>query len=62
MAKPDRRIFDHLIAAYGLNAGETLFIDDLAQNVAVASAAGWRTILFTGPEALRTSLHELGLL
>ena len=61
-AKPDPRIFAHLLETYGLRADATVFIDDVPANVAAASAAGMHTILFTDPAALRVALRELDLL
>ena len=61
-AKPDPRIFAHLLETYGLRADATVFIDDVPANVAAAAAAGMQTILFTDPAALRASLRELDLL
>ncbi|MFI5076787.1 MAG: HAD family hydrolase [Vicinamibacteria bacterium] len=62
VAKPDARIFAHLLATYGLRADATVFVDDLPANIAAAAAAGMRPILFTDPAALRASLRELDLL
>ena len=61
-AKPDPRIFAHLLETYGLRAETTIFIDDLPANVAAAAAVGMQPILFTDPAALRVSLRELDLL
>ena len=61
-AKPDPRIFAHLLETYGLRADATVFIDDLPANVAAAAAAGMHPILFTDPVALRAALRELDLL
>jgi 2-haloacid dehalogenase len=61
-AKPDPRIFAHLLETYGLPADATVFIDDVPANVAAAAAAGMQPILFTDPAALRVSLRGLGLL
>ena len=61
-AKPDPRIFAHLLETYGLRADATVFIDDVPANIAAAAAAGMRTILFTDPVALRVALRELDLL
>lgn len=61
-AKPDERIFRHLIERYGLDPAETLFIDDSRANVAVADALGFQTIRYETPEQLRARLGELGLL
>ena len=62
VAKPDPRIFAHLLETYGLRADATVFIDDVPANVAAAAATGMQTILFTDPAALRASLRELDLL
>ena len=62
MAKPDPRIFAHLLDTYGLRAEATVFVDDLPVNVTAAGAAGMQTILFTDPPALREALRELDLL
>lgn len=40
MRKPDPEIFLHVLDDNGLNAGETLFLDDNADNVAGARAVG----------------------
>ena len=39
-----------------------LFIDDREENVAGAAAAGIKAIRFTGAEALRSELANLGVL
>ena len=62
VAKPDPRIFAHLLETYRLRADATVFVDDLPVNVAAAAAAGMQTILFTDPAALREQLRQLDLL
>ena len=62
VAKPDPRIFAHVLETYGLRADATVFVDDLPANVAAAATAGMQPILFTDPAALRVSLRELDLL
>ena len=62
VAKPDPRIFAHLLDTYALRADATVFIDDVPANVAAAVAAGMHAILFTDPEALDAALRELELL
>jgi putative hydrolase of the HAD superfamily len=47
---------------FGLQASESLFIDDTKININAASAAGLQTILFENPRQLRTALRELGIL
>ena len=62
IAKPDRRIFEHLLGLHGLTAATTLFIDDAPANVAGAESVGMRGLLFTDPARLRTELVRLHLL
>lgn len=62
MLKPDPAIFALLCARAGVSAGQCLFIDDSAKNVAGARAAGMAAHHFTGPEALEADLIERGLL
>ena len=62
VAKPDPRIFAHLLETYRLRADATVFVDDLPVNVAAAAAAGMQTILFADPAALREQLRQLDLL
>ena len=47
--KPDRGIYEQLLAATGYRPGELLFVDDRARNVAGATAIGIPAIVFTGP-------------
>jgi 2-haloacid dehalogenase len=61
VAKPDPRIFVHLLETYHLRADVTVFVDDLPVNVAAAAAAGMQTILFTDPAALGEALRKLDL-
>ena len=62
LAKPDPRIFAHLLEAHALEAGETLFVDDRAYNVEAAGALGLEAVLFEGPALLRAALVQRGLL
>jgi putative hydrolase of the HAD superfamily len=43
ITKPDRRIFDRMIADAGMIPSETLFIDDSPANVATAARLGMKT-------------------
>ena len=51
MVKPDRGIFLRRLGDAGLDAGDTLFIDDSAANCAAAESVGLRT--FHDPEGRR---------
>jgi 2-haloacid dehalogenase len=61
-AKPGAGIFEALLERHGLAAGEILFVDDTAENVAAAEALGIRSIRFTDGPALRRELVSLDLL
>ncbi len=62
LVKPDPAIYRLLLDRYGLEAAQTVFIDDRAENVAGAEAVGMIAIRFTGAEPLRADLARLGLL
>lgn len=46
LIKPDPAIYALLESRYALAPARTVFIDDLAANVAAAQARGWRAIVF----------------
>ena len=62
IVKPDSRIFEIAIRRFRLDPPRTVFIDDLAENVAAAREIGFRALHFTGASRLRADLRELGLL
>ncbi len=62
MAKPDARIFRHLIERHALEARSTVFIDDSEPNIRAAERLGLIAIRFTGADDLRRALAGLGLL
>ncbi|MGQ0664530.1 MAG: HAD family hydrolase [Pseudomonadota bacterium] len=62
IAKPDRRIFEHLLAAHALRAPDCLFIDDQPENVEAARAAGLEALQFRSPVALGADLEAMNLL
>lgn len=59
--KPDRRMFERIIAFSG-DAGSTIYIDDIESHVEAASKFGFRGIRYTAARALRVELVGLGLL
>jgi len=61
LIKPDRAIYDLLLARTGLPAEACLFIDDAPHNVEGARAAGMHAVQYEGPERLRAVLEEYGL-
>ncbi len=62
LAKPDPKIFLHLLNQFGLNPRETLFIDDKASNVQGALDAGIYAVRFENPRQLEKSLETYKIL
>lgn len=62
VVKPDPAIYRLLIERCGIDPLRAVFIDDVATNAAAARAFGIHGIHFTGADALRSELAELGLL
>lgn len=62
LAKPDPRIFELALRRFELVGDDALFIDDLADNVEAALAAGMRAHLFIDANDLRARLVEEALL
>jgi putative hydrolase of the HAD superfamily len=62
LRKPDTAIYRRALDILGRAAERVLFIDDRAENVAGAEAAGMKTIRFEGADALRGKLANLGVL
>ncbi len=44
--KPEPRIYEIAIAQFGVDPARTLFIDDLAPNIAEAERQGWRGLVY----------------
>lgn len=61
LIKPDRRIYDHHVASFGLEPKASLFIDDSQKNVNAAIDAGWQAVLFTNAKTLEADLERLGI-
>lgn len=62
LLKPDPEIYRLLLTRHALIAGDCLFIDDSAANVAGGRAVGMKGHHFTTPPALEVELLALGLL
>lgn len=62
MLKPEPEIYRLLLARNGLEAGESLFIDDSPANVEGARAVGMDAVLFTDADQLARDLKDRGLL
>ena len=62
LLKPDVAIYQHALSKHGLKAEQTIFIDDLADNVESARRVGLRAIQFQNPEQVRAEFIKLGVL
>ena len=52
LRKPKPDIFEYVLKQQGLKAKETLFIDDLEENIKAAQRVGLQTYLLQAPETL----------
>jgi FMN phosphatase YigB (HAD superfamily) len=57
---PQREIYDHLLLKHQLAAAETVFIDDMSENLDAASLLGIQTIQFINTAQCRQDLMSLG--
>lgn len=57
--KPEQGIYEHLLTEHRLIATETVFIDDLAENLSAASRLGIQTIRFVDPAQCKQELAAL---
>ena len=62
LIKPDPALYQVLLDRFGLNAEESLFIDDNAANIETARQMGFHTMHFTGEESLEGWLKEKDIL
>lgn len=59
LVKPDPAIFTLLAERHGLAPAQTVFIDDLADNIQAARALGWHGIHFEAPAQAASQLSAL---
>lgn len=57
--KPDKAIYDRLIAGTGVDPSSAVFVDDKAENVAVARTLGMHGVVFDFPDKVATALRGL---
>jgi putative hydrolase of the HAD superfamily len=60
--KPDPAIFRAAEQKFELSAGETVFIDDIEDNVSGARACGWQGIHHRNSRQTRRKLQQLGVI
>jgi HAD superfamily hydrolase (TIGR01509 family) len=58
--KPDPQFYAGVVRGEGGNPSEMLFIDDLPENIAAATAAGMQGMVFRGTEGLKQQLRASG--
>ena len=58
MVKPELQIYEHLLGLYELQPADTIFIDDMLENLAAAATLGIRTIRFVDPTQCRQALAD----
>jgi len=56
--KPDPVVFERVLAAYGRQASEAFFVDDMPGNVAGAASIGITAHLYRSPAALLAAIEE----
>ena len=61
LLKPQVEIYESLLYQYGLEASETVFIDDMPYNVAGAESVGMNAILFKSTYQCAQALKALGV-
>jgi phosphinothricin acetyltransferase len=61
VAKPDREIFDRLLARYDVDPAATVYVDDRAEHVETARQVGLTGVRFVGADVLRRDVAGLGL-
>lgn len=59
LIKPDHAIYETIIKKYSLNPAESVFIDDVKENVQAAKETGLNAIQFTNINDVKNQLEEL---
>ena len=62
LCKPEAGIYEHLLRTYGLEAKDTLFIDDVQKNLDAAARLGIKTLRFENAAQCERELRALRLL
>lgn len=62
IAKPDRKIYEHLIRTHDIDPHAAVYIDDVQENVDTAAALGFAGIRFQSAGELRRDLARHGML
>ncbi len=60
LCKPEPAVYAYLLKEHGLDAGETVFIDDMEVNLTPAARLGIRTLRFEHPRQCEAELRAWG--
>lgn len=60
LCKPEPKIYSYLLETHGLNAADTVFIDDVEINLVTARQMGIQTIRFENPFQCANELRKTG--
>lgn len=61
LIKPDKEIFEKMLAVISVKPEDVIFVDDKESNVIAADKVGIHGILFTSPEKLKNDLEKFGI-
>ena len=59
LRKPDVKIYEHVIKDLGIKAEETLYVDDLEDNLTPAQKLGMGVILAQSPEQIISDVRKM---
>jgi putative hydrolase of the HAD superfamily len=60
LVKPEIAIFEYLLREHKMKPAETVFIDDMSENLVAAASTGIQTIKFVDPAQCKQALVDLG--
>lgn len=58
--KPEKEIYEYLLSTYKLVSSDTVFIDDMEENLVAAAKHGIKTIHFKNAKQCKSELESLG--
>ncbi|NSA87372.1 HAD superfamily hydrolase (TIGR01509 family) [Clostridium beijerinckii] len=61
LLKPEKEIYEKILYRYSLEPGETLFIDDMEQNIEAAIKFGLKGIVLKEPRKLEDELQKFDI-
>ena len=60
LVKPEIAIYEYLLREHKMKPSETVFIDDMSENLVAAASTGIQTIKFVDPVQCKQALIDLG--